>query len=58
MTNPLRRKKNPFALDIQLPPPGPARWGVVAAMIVGGLVALLVPVVFFILLIDMLRGGG
>lgn len=54
--NPLRSKKNPFALDLKLPPPGPARIGVIAMMIVGGFVALLVPVVFAIMLLAMLRG--
>ena len=54
--NPLRMKRNPFALDAKLPPPGPARAGVIAMMIVGGLVALLVPVVFAIMLVAMLRG--
>jgi hypothetical protein len=54
--NPLRSKKNPFSLDLKLPPPGPARLGVIAMMIVGGLVAVLVPIVFAIMLLAMLRG--
>ena len=49
----------PFRLpfDVPLPPPGPRRWGVVAMLAMGGLVALLVPVVFAIVLFSMLRGG-
>jgi hypothetical protein len=51
--NPLRRKKNPFAIDAPLPPHGPARYATIAGLVVGGAVALLVPVV----LIVMLCGG-
>jgi len=43
--------------DVPLPPPGPRRWAVLAMLAVGGLVALLVPVVFAIVLFSMLRGG-
>jgi hypothetical protein len=53
--NPLRMKKNPFTIDAEFPP-GPARYGVIAMMVVGALVALLVPVVFAVMLAAMLRG--
>ena len=49
------RFRLPF--DAPLPPPGPRRWAVVAMLAMGGLVALLVPVVFAIVLLSMLRGG-
>ncbi len=49
------RFRLPF--DAPLPPPGPRRWAVVAMLAAGGLVALLVPVVFAIVLFSMLRGG-
>jgi hypothetical protein len=38
-------RRNPFKMEVFLPERGPARWGVIAALVVGGLVALLVPVV-------------
>ena len=49
----------PFRLpfDVPLPPPGPRRWAVLAMLATGGLVALLVPVVFAIVLFSLLRGG-
>ncbi len=43
--------------DAPLPPPGPRRWAVLAMLAMGGLVALLVPVVFAIVLFSMLKGG-
>ncbi len=49
------RFRLPF--DAPLPPPGPRRWAVVAMLAAGGLVALLVPIVFAIMLFSMLRGG-
>ncbi len=55
--NPLRRKKNPFAIDAGLPARGPARYAVIAWMVVGGLVALLVPVVFGVMVWGALHGS-
>jgi hypothetical protein len=52
----LRGKRNPFAIDAPLPPGGVARWATIAGLVVGGIVALLVPVFFAIMLIGMLRG--
>jgi hypothetical protein len=43
--------------DAPLPPPGPRRWAVLCALAVGGLVALLVPVFFAIVLLSYIRGG-
>ena len=43
--------------DAPLPPSGARRWAVLAMLAVGGLVALLVPIVFAIVLFSMLRGG-
>ena len=43
--------------DAPLPPAGPRRWAVIAALVVGGLVALLVPVVFAIVLFSLVWGG-
>ncbi len=39
----------------QLPTTGPARAAVIAALVVGGIVALLVPVFFAVMLFGMLR---
>ncbi len=44
------------ALEPQLPPPGPGRWATLAALAVGGLVALVVPIVFAVMLLSFLRG--
>jgi hypothetical protein len=41
-------------IDAALPARGPARWAVVAALVVGGLVALLVPVAFAVVLLEQL----
>jgi hypothetical protein len=49
------RVKLPF--DAPLPPPGPRRWAMIAMLAMGGLVALLVPAVFAVVLISLLRGG-
>lgn len=43
--------------DSPLPARPAARIGVLAMLAVGGLVALLVPIVFAIMLLGMLRGG-
>ncbi len=43
--------------DAPLPPAGPRRWGVLAMLAAGALVALLVPVVFAVMLYAMLFGG-
>jgi hypothetical protein len=45
----------PFADE--LPPSGLRRWAVIAMLVTGGLVALLVPIVFAIVLFSMLKGG-
>jgi hypothetical protein len=47
------RRLSPFA---QLPAKGPARFAVLAALVVGGVVAILVPVFFALILFEMLRG--
>ncbi len=44
------------ALEAQLPPSGPGRWATLAALAAGGLVALLVPIVFAVMLLALLRG--
>jgi hypothetical protein len=46
----------PFADE--LPPSGPRRWAVLAMLVAGGVVALLVPVFFAIVLFGLLRGWG
>ncbi len=43
-------------MELILPPRGPARWGVIAALVLGGVVALLVPAVFVLMLVEMLAG--
>ncbi len=43
--------------DAALPPPGPGRWAVLGMLVVGGIVALLVPVFFAVVLLSLLRGG-
>ena len=50
------RPRLPFADE--LPPSGPRRWGVLAMLVAGGVVALLVPVFFAIVLFGLLRGWG
>jgi hypothetical protein len=49
-------RRNPFRLDVMLPARGPARWGVVAMLVIGGAVAVLVPVVLAIMILGMLQG--
>jgi hypothetical protein len=49
-------RRNPFAIDAPLPPSGPRRVVAIAALVVGGAVALLVPIVFAVMVIGMLRG--
>jgi hypothetical protein len=44
------RKRSLFSIDAGLPPSGPARWAVLAYMLVGGIVALLVPVFLAVML--------
>lgn len=51
-----RGRRNPFAIDAPLPPGGALRWGTIAGLVVGGIVAVLVPVFFAVMLIGMLRG--
>ncbi len=51
-----RGKRNPFAIDAPLPAAGPARWGTIAGLVIGGIVALLVPVFFAVMLLGLLRG--
>ncbi len=43
--------------DAPLPASRARRWAVLAMLAVGGLVALLVPVVFAVVLLSLLRGG-
>lgn len=43
--------------DVGLPPAGPRRYAVLFALVVGGAVAMLVPVVFAVMLWGMLTGG-
>jgi hypothetical protein len=49
------RFRLPF--DATLPPSGVRRWATVAMLVVGGFVALLVPVFFAIVLYDLVFGG-
>lgn len=56
MKRKLRGKRNPFAIDAPLPAGGAMRWATIAGLVVGGIVALLVPVFFAVMLIGMLRG--
>ncbi|WP_041453599.1 hypothetical protein [Anaeromyxobacter dehalogenans] len=51
-----RGKRNPFAIDAPLPPAGAARWATIAGLVVGGLVALSVPIFFALFLLGILRG--
>jgi hypothetical protein len=54
MLNVKFRLRLPF--DAQLPAPGPRRWAVLGMLAVGGVVALLVPVFFAVILLSLLRG--
>ncbi|BDG05307.1 hypothetical protein [Anaeromyxobacter oryzae] len=56
MPHPILRKKNPFAIDAPLPPRGPARWAAITGLVVGGIVAVLVPIFFLVFVIGLLRG--
>lgn len=51
-----RGKKHPFAIDAPLPPAGAARWATIAGLVIGGLVALSVPIFFALLILETLRG--
>lgn len=51
------RVKFRLPFDAQLPASGPRRWAVLAMLGLGGLVALLVPVFFAVVLLSLLRGG-
>lgn len=57
MPHPILKKKNIFAIDAPLPPSGPRRWAAIAGLVVGGLVAVLVPVVFAVMVWGLLAGG-
>jgi hypothetical protein len=46
----------PFRVDAGLPERGPARWAAIAAMMVGGLVALLVPIFLAVVVWGWLTG--
>lgn len=43
--------------DAPLPPAGPRRWAVLGMLVAGGIVALLVPAFFAVVLLSILRGG-
>lgn len=43
-------RKSIFSIDAGLPAAGPARWGVLAYMALGGIVALLVPIFLGVML--------
>ncbi len=53
----LRQGKNPFAIDAPLPEGRWARAATIAGLVVGGLVALLVPIVFVVMAAGLLNGG-
>lgn len=46
----MSRKRSLFSIDAGLPPSGPARWAVLAYMVVGGIVAFLVPIFLAVML--------
>jgi hypothetical protein len=50
------RRPLSFRIDAPLPPRGPARWATVAGMVIGGAVALLVPVVMGLMLWELWAG--
>jgi hypothetical protein len=52
---PVVRLRLPF--EDSLPPAGPRRWAVLGMLALGGIVALLVPVFFAVVLLSFLRGG-
>jgi hypothetical protein len=56
LTHPILRKKHLFAIDAPLPPGGPARLATLVGLVVGGIVALLVPIFFAVTLLGMLQG--
>jgi len=43
-------------LDVALPPPGPRRVAVIASLVLGAMVALLLPVVLAVLVVETMRG--
>lgn len=43
------RPRRPIRIDAPLPPRGPARWATIAALVIGGMVAILVPIVFAVM---------
>ena len=48
--SPKRSLFSMFRVDAGLPPSGPARWATIAYMVIGGIVALLVPVFLGVML--------
>lgn len=50
------RKPLSFRIDAPLPPRGAARWATIGGMVVGGLVAALVPVVLALVLWELWSG--
>lgn len=53
----MARARSLFAVDAGLPASGPRRWAVLAYMMVGGIVALLVPIFLGIMLWGYLFGA-
>lgn len=47
--------KRRFRIDVELPPAGPARWGTLAMLVMGGVVAVLVPAFLAAMVWDLLR---
>ena len=56
MSRRMRGKRTPFAIDAPLPPAGAARWATIAGLVIGGIVAVLVPIFLAVMLLGMLRG--
>jgi hypothetical protein len=54
--HPILSKRNPFAIDAPLPPRGARRWAAIAGLVVGGIVAVLVPIFLVVMVVGLLRG--
>lgn len=55
--DPMERLLRALRIDAPLPPPGPRRWATLAGLALGGAVAVLVVVFFFVVALGGWRSG-
>jgi hypothetical protein len=52
------KQRHRFAIDAPLPPSGPARYAVLAMLVLGGIAAILVPVFLAVVVYGLFAGPG